>query len=70
MSRTKKFSLTTTVSIAKTGTHSLRVTIPESMVVFLNLKSGDKLGWTMENKGKKRWSIVTRKQQSPNEVAS
>lgn len=68
MSRTKKFILTTSVSIAKTGTHSLRVTIPESIVVFLNLKSGDKLNWTMENEGKKRWSNITTKKQKEKSV--
>jgi len=59
MSRTKKFSLVTTVAVAKTGTNSLRVTIPEAIVAYLKLEAGDKINWTMENKGKTRWSELT-----------
>lgn len=59
MSRTKRFSLVTTVSVAKTGTNSLRVTIPEAIVAYLKLEAGDKINWTMENKGKIRWSELT-----------
>jgi len=41
-------SLRSTVGIAKTGTTSLRATIPEGIVAFLELKSGDKLEWKMD----------------------
>ena len=48
-------SLKSTVGIAKTGTTSLRATIPEGIVAFLELKAGDKLNWKMEidNNGKR-----------------
>jgi hypothetical protein len=41
-------SLKSTVGIAKTGTTSLRATVPEGIVAFLDLKVGDKLDWKME----------------------
>jgi hypothetical protein len=41
-------SLTSKVGIAKTGTTSLRATIPEGIVAFLDLKAGEKLEWKME----------------------
>ena len=41
-------SLKSTVGIAKTGTTSLRATIPEGIVAFLELKAGDKLDWKMD----------------------
>ena len=41
-------SLKSTIGIAKTGTTSLRATIPEGIVAFLELKAGEKLEWKME----------------------
>ena len=41
-------SLQTTIGIAKLGTKSLRVTVPEGVVAYLALESGDKLEWRME----------------------
>jgi hypothetical protein len=41
-------SLKSTLGIAKTGTTSLRATVPEGIVAFLELKAGDKLEWKME----------------------
>lgn len=41
-------SLQSTLSNARTGTTSLRATIPEGIVAFLNVKEGDKLDWRME----------------------
>jgi len=41
-------SLKSTLGIAKTGTTSLRATVPEGIVAFLDLKAGDKLDWRME----------------------
>ena len=41
-------SLKSTVGIAKTGSTSLRATIPEGCVAFLDLKDGDKLEWKMD----------------------
>jgi bifunctional DNA-binding transcriptional regulator/antitoxin component of YhaV-PrlF toxin-antitoxin module len=41
-------SLKSTLGIAKTGTTSLRITVPEGIVAFLSLEAGDKLEWKME----------------------
>jgi len=41
-------SLKSTLVIAKTGTTSLRVTVPEGIVAFLDVKAGDKLDWKMD----------------------
>lgn len=41
-------SLSSTVGIAKLGTKSLRATVPEGVVAYLDLKAGDKLDWRME----------------------
>jgi hypothetical protein len=51
-------SLTSTAGTAKTGTKSLRATIPEGIVAFLNLKEGDKLEWKMEIIDSQRAVIV------------
>jgi len=42
------------ISIAKTGTTSLRTTVPEGIVAYLDLKAGEILEWNMEvvNNGK------------------
>lgn len=48
----------TTVGIAKTGTRSLKVTIPFEIVAFLELESGDRLEWKMETSGSKRLAVV------------
>lgn len=41
-------SLKSKAGIAKTGTQSLRATIPEGIVAFLEMKSGDVLDWKMD----------------------
>jgi hypothetical protein len=51
-------SLKSTLGIAKTGTTSLRATVPEGIVAFLELKAGDKLEWKMEIINNKRVAIV------------
>lgn len=51
-------SLTSTVSIARPGTKSLRVTIPSGMVAFLELRAGDKLEWKMEIIDGERVAVV------------
>jgi antitoxin component of MazEF toxin-antitoxin module len=51
-------SLKSTLGIAKTGTTSLRVTVPEGIVAFLDLKAGDKLDWRMEVQGNERMVVV------------
>jgi hypothetical protein len=51
-------SLKSTLGIAKTGTTSLRVTVPEGIVAFLDLKAGDKLDWRMEVVSDERVVVV------------
>ena len=41
-------SLKSKVSIARPRSKSLRATIPEGIVAFLDLEKGDKLDWRME----------------------
>ena len=41
-------SLESKVSIARPDSKSLRATIPEGIVAFLELEKGDKLQWKME----------------------
>jgi len=41
-------SLSSSVASARADTKSLRATIPEGVVAYLNLQSGDKLEWKME----------------------
>lgn len=54
-------SLYSTLSTARTGTTSLRATIPEGIVAFLGVKEGDKLDWKMEvSKDGERVVIVTK----------
>lgn len=54
-------SLYSTLSSARTGTTSLRATIPEGIVAFLGVKEGDKLDWKMEvAKDGERIVIVTK----------
>lgn len=50
--------LKTKVVIAKTGANSLRTTIPEGIVEYLNLKAGDSLEWSMELIGNLRVAII------------
>lgn len=47
-----------TVGIAKTGVHSLRGTIPESIVIYLELEAGDKVEWKMSQDNGERIAIV------------
>lgn len=54
-------SLISKLSIAKTGTKSLRATVPEGIVAFLELQEGDKLEWKMENIGNDRYVTVRKK---------
>lgn len=54
-------SLKSTVGIAKTGTTSLRATIPEGIVAFLELKAGDKLDWKMDINEEGQRVVIVRK---------
>ena len=51
-------SLESKVGIARTGTQSLRATVPQGIVAFLELEAGDKLDWKMEIIGGQRVAIV------------
>ena len=52
-------SLQSTVGTARPGTKSLRATIPEGIVAFLELGEGQKLDWHMEiDKTGERYVIV------------
>lgn len=53
-------SLKSTVGIAKTGSPSLRATIPEGIVAFLELEEGDKLNWKMDIVNGKRVVVVAK----------
>jgi len=60
-------SLETSISIAKSGTNSLRATVPEGVVAYLGLQAGDKLEWRMEiDKGQK--VVVVTKASSNNKT--
>lgn len=63
-------SLESTVSIAKVGTNSVRATVPEGIVAFLDLKVGDKLVWQMEVRDSERMAIVTKKMEATNSTTS
>ncbi len=57
------------VSIAKVGTKSLRATVPEGIVSYLDIQVGDKLEWRMDNQNNQRIAIVTKKKDVVNEDA-
>ena len=50
--------LHSTVSIAKTGTNSLRTTIPNGIVEFLNIYPGEKISWEMKLRNRKKYVLV------------
>lgn len=51
-------SLKSKTTAARPGSTSLRATVPEGIVAFLNLKEGDKLEWKMEIEQNERIVIV------------
>jgi hypothetical protein len=50
--------LTTRIALAKAGTKSMKSTIPEGIVEFLQLGDKDALEWTMEVKDNQRIAVV------------
>lgn len=58
--------LQSTVSIAKVGTNSLRATIPQGIVSYLDIQAGDKLKWKMIDKSGYRGVIVFKKDDEKN----
>lgn len=53
--------LQSTASIAKIGTNSLRATIPQGIISYLDIQTGDKLKWRMIENSGKRAVIVFKK---------
>jgi hypothetical protein len=53
-----EMSLQSKVSVARPNSKSLRATIPEGIVAFLELKKGDELEWKMEFVEGKRIVVV------------
>ncbi len=51
-------SLESTVGLARPNTKSLRATIPEGIVAFLELSESDKLEWKMDFADGKRMVVV------------
>jgi hypothetical protein len=51
-------SLKTKVSVARPGSSSLRATVPEGIVAFLELTEKDRLEWKMEIIDGERVAIV------------
>jgi hypothetical protein len=51
-------SLKSKTTAARPGSPSLRATVPEGIVAFLELKEGDKLEWKMEIIDNQRVAIV------------
>ena len=51
-------SLASKTSIARPESKSLRATVPEGIVAFLELQAGDKLEWKMEIIDGERVTIV------------
>ncbi len=47
-------SLKSTAAVARPDSKSLRATVPEGIVAFLNLQTGDTLEWKMEFRNGKR----------------
>lgn len=54
-------SLKSTVATSRKESKSLRATIPEGIVAYLELETGDELEWKMENIGRSRVAVVKRK---------
>jgi len=54
-------SLESTATSARPKTRSLRATIPEGIVAFLELKNGDKIEWKMQSLDKDRVAVVAKK---------
>ncbi len=53
--------LTTRVAIAKAGTKSIKSTVPEGIVEYLQLEDKDELEWKMDVQENERIAIVRKK---------
>lgn len=54
--------LTSSVGHARPNSSSLRATVPEGIVSFLDLKHGDQITWEMQTQNDKRIVIVKKKE--------
>ncbi len=54
-------SLQSTVGLARPKTRSLRATIPEGIVAFLDLKESEKIDWYMQIDEKGERFVIVRK---------
>ncbi|MGD6852215.1 MAG: AbrB/MazE/SpoVT family DNA-binding domain-containing protein [Candidatus Bathyarchaeia archaeon] len=57
-------SLKSKLTEARPGSPSLRATVPEGIVAFLDLKQRDELEWRMEIIEDERVAVVRRKRRS------
>ena len=53
--------LITRVAIAKAGTKSIKSTVPEGIVEYLQLNDKDELEWDMDTQNNERIAIVRKK---------
>ena len=60
--------LTTKVAIAKAGTKSIKSTVPEGIVEFLQLKDKDELEWNMDMQNNDRIAIIKKVTKKKNSV--
>ena len=58
-------SLKSKAGVAKPNSKSLRATIPEGIVAFLELRASDTLEWKMEIINGKRVTIVQKYEEKP-----
>jgi len=56
-----KMSLSSTVGVARPGSKSLRATIPEGIVAFLEIEDGDRLEWRMVISNEGERSVTVKK---------
>jgi hypothetical protein len=63
-------SLKSKVTVARPGSKSLRATIPEGIVAFLELEEGDAIEWKMEISNGDRAAIVRQLSKSEKIVGS
>lgn len=69
MQRVTIVSLKSKVTVARPGSKSLRATVPEGIVAFLELTEGDGLLWKMEIFGEKRFATVRKETYKRKETA-
>ena len=61
-------TLKTVTTSAKSGTKSIRVTVPEGAVAYLGIEAGDELEWSMESIAGRKVLIVQKSERSESET--